>query len=58
MSVALSDLANGCIVHFVTPCTVLTMFGGMNAPLYAEFKKEATALINASENSLKHSDGG
>ena len=36
----------------------LTLFGGMDPALYADFKKEAPALINASENTLKHSGGG
>ncbi len=35
-----------------------TLFGGMDASLYADFKKDAPALMNAAENTLKHSAGG
>lgn len=35
-----------------------TLFGGMDASLYADFKKDAGALMNASENTLKHVGGG
>jgi hypothetical protein len=35
-----------------------TLFGGMDASLYADFKKDASAMMNASENTLKHTDGG
>ena len=35
-----------------------TLFGGMNASLYADFKKGTTALMNAAENTLKHTEGG
>ncbi len=34
-----------------------TLFGGMDAALYADFKKDVPAWINAAENTLKHSGG-
>lgn len=34
-----------------------TLFGGMDESLYADFKKDATALMNAVENTLKHTHG-
>ena len=34
-----------------------TLFGGMDAALYDDFKKGGTALINAVENTLKHTHG-
>jgi hypothetical protein len=34
-----------------------TLFGGMDASLYADFKKETPALMAAAENTLKHSAG-
>jgi hypothetical protein len=34
-----------------------TLFGGMDPLLYADFKKNAPAMINAVENTLKHSHG-
>ena len=34
-----------------------TLFGGMDASLYADFKKGAPALMNAVENTLKHTHG-
>lgn len=34
-----------------------TLFGGMDPALYADFKKGIPALINAAENTLKHSGG-
>lgn len=34
-----------------------TLFGGMDASLYADFKKDATALMSAVENTLKHTHG-
>ena len=34
-----------------------TLFGGMDPALYADFKKDATAWMNASENTLKHLGG-
>ncbi len=35
----------------------LTLFGGMDETLYADFKKDSPALVNASENTLKHAGG-
>ena len=35
-----------------------TLFGGMDASLYADFKKGIAALINGVENTLKHTEGG
>jgi hypothetical protein len=35
-----------------------TLFGGMDESLYADFKKSSSALMNASENTLKHVGGG
>jgi len=34
-----------------------TLFGGMDPSLYADFKKDAPALMNAVENTLKHTHG-
>lgn len=34
-----------------------TLFGGMNDSLYADFKKDASAMMNAVENTLKHTHG-
>ena len=34
-----------------------TLFGGMDASLYADFKKGAPAMMNAVENTLKHTHG-
>jgi len=34
-----------------------TLFGGMDASLYAEFKKDTSAMMNAVENTLKHTHG-
>lgn len=34
-----------------------TLFGGMDESLYADFKKDTTAMMNASENTLKHAGG-
>ncbi len=34
-----------------------TLFGGMDPSLYADFKKDAGALMNAVENTLKHTHG-
>ncbi len=34
-----------------------TLFGGMDATLYADFKKDVSATMNASENTLKHLGG-
>ncbi|MFZ4767943.1 MAG: hypothetical protein ACOYMN_23590 [Roseimicrobium sp.] len=35
-----------------------TLFGDMDASLYADFKKGITALMNPVENTLKHTEGG
>ena len=35
----------------------VTLFGGMDAELYADFKKGSDAMINAVENTLKHTHG-
>ena len=35
----------------------VTLFGGMDPALYADFQKEGVALINAAENTLKHTGG-
>lgn len=34
-----------------------TLFGGMDPSLYADFKKDIPAMINAVENTLKHTHG-
>jgi len=34
-----------------------TLFGGMDASLYADFKQDSPALMNAVENTLKHTHG-
>ena len=34
-----------------------TLFGGMDESLYADFKKDAPAIMNAVENTLKHTHG-
>ena len=34
-----------------------TLFGGMDASLYADFQKGTTIMVNASENTLKHAGG-
>ncbi len=34
-----------------------TLFGGMDATLYGDFKKDVSATMNASENTLKHLGG-
>lgn len=36
----------------------VTLFGGMNDSLYADFKKEGQALMNSAENTLKHTEAG
>jgi hypothetical protein len=36
----------------------VTLFGGMNPTLYADFKKGIQALMNGAENTLKHTEGG
>ncbi|MFY9251855.1 MAG: hypothetical protein WAO83_00230 [Fuerstiella sp.] len=35
----------------------VTLFGGMDDSLYADFKKDVSATMNASENTLKHLGG-
>ena len=35
-----------------------TLFGGMDASLYADFKNGIPALMNGVENTLKHTEGG
>ncbi len=35
-----------------------TLFGGMDASLYADFKEGASAVMNGVENTLKHTEGG
>ncbi len=35
-----------------------TLFGGMDPSLYDDFKKDAPALMNGAENTLKHTHGG
>ena len=35
----------------------VTLFGGMDPSLYADFQKDNPALINAAENTLKHAGG-
>lgn len=34
-----------------------TLFGGMDASLYADFKKDSPMLMNGAENTLKHAGG-
>ena len=34
-----------------------TLFGGMDESLYADFKKDAPAIMNAVENTMKHTHG-
>lgn len=34
-----------------------TLFGGMDESLYADFKKDVPAMMNAAENTLKHAGG-
>ncbi|MFM8271224.1 MAG: hypothetical protein ACKODX_02720 [Gemmata sp.] len=34
-----------------------TLFGGMDAALYADFKRDVPAMMNAVENTLKHTHG-
>ncbi len=35
-----------------------TLFGGMDASLYADFQKDSQVLMNGAENTLKHAGGG
>lgn len=34
-----------------------TLFGGMDGSLYADFEQGSSALMNAVENTLKHTHG-
>jgi hypothetical protein len=36
----------------------VTLFGGMDPGLYADFKKGIPVLVNGAENTLKHTEGG
>ena len=36
----------------------VTLFGGMDASLYADFTKDSQVLVNGVENTLKHTEGG
>jgi hypothetical protein len=36
----------------------VTLFGGMDASLYADFQKDSQVLVNGAENTLKHAGGG
>ncbi|WP_395745628.1 hypothetical protein [Prosthecobacter sp.] len=36
----------------------VTLFGGMDASLYAEFEKDRPVWVNGVENTLKHTEGG
>jgi hypothetical protein len=36
----------------------VTLFGGLDPSLYADFKKGSAALMNGVENTLKHTEGG
>jgi len=42
---------------FGNATVTVTLFGGMDPSLYADFKKGGPAMINAAENTLKHSHG-
>ncbi len=35
-----------------------TLFGGMDAALYADFKQGIPALMNGVQNTVKHTEGG
>jgi hypothetical protein len=35
----------------------VTLFGGMDESLYADFKKDTSLLVNGAENTLKHAGG-
>jgi hypothetical protein len=43
---------------FGTAKVTTTLFGGMDASLYADFKRGSPAMLAASENTLKHWAGG
>ncbi|MFN9981876.1 MAG: hypothetical protein ACK53Y_18265, partial [bacterium] len=34
-----------------------TLFGGMDSSLYADFQRDVPAMMNAVENTLKHTHG-
>ena len=42
---------------FGTATVTATLFGGMDESLYADFKKDSSALMNAVESNLKHTHG-
>lgn len=42
---------------FGTATVTATLFGGMDHSLYADFKKEVSAMMNPVENTLKHTHG-
>ncbi|MEZ5385799.1 MAG: hypothetical protein R3F13_09810 [Prosthecobacter sp.] len=42
---------------FYRATVTATLFGGMDTSLYADFKKNASASMNAAENTLKHAGG-
>ena len=42
---------------FGTATVTATLFGGMDESLYADFKKDTSALMNAVESNLKHTHG-
>ena len=44
--------------RFGTAKVTTTLFGGMDASLYADFKRGSPAMLAASENTLKHWAGG
>ena len=44
--------------NLVVATVTVTLFGGMDDSLYADFKKGTQALLAASENTLKHWAGG
>ena len=44
--------------QFGRATVTVTLFGGMDASLYAEFTRGTAALMNGVENTLKHTEGG
>lgn len=44
--------------NFGRATVTATLFGGMDASLYADFKKGIPVLMNGVENTLKHTEGG
>ncbi len=42
---------------FGRAAVTVTLFGGMNEALYADFQKGSAAMMNAAENTLKHTHG-